>query len=726
MKRRHTKVIRTARHTRAAGAALPMLLLTGVCCGPTLAQESATPAAPAASAVEIAAVPAAVASEGADVQAASGPVLEEVVITAQKVRQNLQKASISTAVVSGKEIREQGLNRLDTVIQGTPGVVVQTQPRGYLVAVRGLGTDLSPGVGDGAVAVNVDGVYNARPEGTQVMYDVARVEVLRGPQSTFYGRSGPGGVVNIISNDPVFRDEGAVGLELGSYKTRRVEGMLNRQLSDTLAVRVAANVLKHDAYLNNGTSDADQKSIRTKLLYQPSADFSTLLGFEYVDLGGAGAGYVPAFAGNSVKDPWKTSPSITEQSEHYIGTKYWAQIDAQTGMGRLAALVATSRGRNRQLIPTGSWLVDDMGEDPRSLEQNTLEVRLTSQISKRLKSLAGFYYYDNDMRIVQRPLSGPLVGQTIHQDSGARSKAVYGNLTYALTDTTRAIAGLRYTVDDKWQTTDRFPATPGNSAGTFYRADWKVGVEHDFAPKTMGYATISTGYRPGAWSTMPPDYPGIRAEKLRSYELGWKTQSTDDRWRLNAAVYYYDYRDYQVQDFYVDPALGPLLVFSNAPKARNMGAELESQWRPTEADALGLRAGYIYARYRSEIMIHPDGQASGVDLNGTVLPHSPTWSLGTYYQRTHTFDSGDQLVARLDARYVTKYYVSPNKQPLSLQDSYWTGDFNLTWRPAEGDWTLNGYVKNLHNVYVKNFYSSGWLRGGAPRTVGVVWNKSFR
>lgn len=224
---------------------------------------------------------------------------------------------------------------------------------------------------------------------------------------------------------------------------------------------------------------------------------------------------------------------------------------------------------------------------------------------------------------------------------------------------------------------------------------------------------------------MPPDYPGIRPETLRSYEPGWKTQSADDRWRLNAAVYYYDYRDYQVQDFYVDPTLGPVLAFSNAPRARNIGAELETQWRPTDVDALGFRAGYIHARYRSQIIIHPDGQTTGVDLNGTVLPHSPEWTLGAYYERSFDFENGHQLVARLDGRYVTQYYVSPNKQPLSLQDTHWTGDFNLTWRPPTDDWTLNAYVKNLHNVYVKNFYTSGWLRGGAPRTMGVVLTKRF-
>jgi iron complex outermembrane recepter protein len=704
---------------RAARHGWPTLLLTGACCVPAYAQNAAAPATLAASA-PAAANPAASADA-----AATGATLDTIMVTAQRVSQDLQKTSISTAVVSGTEIREQGLNRLDTVIQGTPGVVVQTQPRGYLVAVRGLGTDLSPGVGDGAVAINVDGAYNARPEGTQVMYDLARVEVLRGPQSTFYGRSGPGGVVNIISNDPRFRDEGALALELGSYGTRRVEGMLNRQLADNVAIRVAGSVLQHDPYYNNGTSDADQKSLRAKLLVDLSDNVSALLGFEYVDLGGAGAGYAPAFAGNSVKDPWKTANPITGPSEHYIGTKYWAQFDAKTGLGNLTVLSATSGGHNRQFIPTGSWLVDDDGEDPHSLRQNTLEVRLASQPVEHMKTLAGLYYYDNDMRIIQRPLTGPLAGQTIHQNSGARSKAVFGNVTYSLTTATRAIAGLRYTIDDKWQTTDRFPATPGDSSGTWHRADWKIGVEQDFGPKTMGYATVSTGYRPGAWSTMPPDYPGIRPETLRSYELGWKTQSADDRWRLNTAVYYYDYRDYQVQDFYVDPVLGPVLAFSNAPKARNMGAEIEAQWRPAEADALGARVGYINSRYRSTIIIHPDGQNAGVDLNGSVLPHSPAWTIGAYYQRTQAFESG-QLVARLDGRYVTQYYVSPNEQPLSLQDDFWTGDFNLTWRAARGDWSLNGYVKNIHNVYVKDFYSSGWLRGGAPRTYGLVWSKTFQ
>jgi len=716
MKQRHAKT-----SSAAARARWPLLMLSGACCVPACAQDKVvSPAAPAASGAA-ADTPASSPSQGS----APDDKLITVTVTAQRVKQDLQKTSISTAVVGGEEIREQGKNRLDTVLEGLPGVVVQTQPRGFVVAMRGLGTDLSPGVGDGAVAINVDGAYNARPEGTQVMYDLARVEVLRGPQSTFYGRSGPGGVVNVISNDPAFRDEGAVSAEVGSHNTHRVEGMLNHAFSDEVAVRIAASVLKHGPYLNNGTSDADQKSVRLKLQYEPTDDISNLLGFEYVDLGGAGVGYVPAFAGNSVKDPWKTANSIPKQSENYVGTKYWDQFEAKTGLGSLSVLAAASRGHSHQYIPPGSWLVDDDGEDPHSLRQTTVEVRLASHPTTQLTTLAGLYYYDNDTRVIQRPITGTLAGQTIHQNSGARSKAAFGNATYSLTDSTRAIAGLRYTIDDKRQSTDRFPSTPEDSSGRWHRADWKIGLEEDFGPKTMGYATVSTGYRPGAWSTMPPDYPGIRPEKLRSYELGWKTQGADDRWRLNSALYYYDYRDYQVQDFYVDPALGPILAFSNAPKARNMGAEIEGQWRPAEADTLGARVGYIDARFRSSLVIHPDGQATGVDMDGRVLPHSPKWTLGAYYQRTQAFASG-QLVARLDGRYVTKSYVSPNEQPLSLQDSYWTGDFNLTWRPSQGDWSLNGYVKNIHNVYVKDFYSSGWLRGGAPRTFGVVWSKSFR
>lgn len=153
--------------SKAARRGLPVLMLSGICSTSLQAQQTDNPA-PAAG--QASAPPVAAAKPAS----APSSTLQEVVVTAQKVRQNLQKVSTSTAVVSGEEIQDRGLNRLDTVIEGTPGLVVQTQPRGYLVAVRGLGTDLSPGVGDGAVAINVDGAYNARPEGTQVMYDLAR------------------------------------------------------------------------------------------------------------------------------------------------------------------------------------------------------------------------------------------------------------------------------------------------------------------------------------------------------------------------------------------------------------------------------------------------------------------------------------------------------------------------------------------------------------------------
>lgn len=666
--------------------------------------------------------PAAPPSESTTTATPNAPTsgLAEVVVTAQKVRQNLQKASISTTVVNGDEIRQKGMNKLDDIVEGVPGVVIQGQPRGAAVSVRGLGTDMPPGIGDGAVAINVDGAYNVRPEGSQVMYDLSRVEVLRGPQSTLYGRSGPAGVVNILTNDPTFVPAAAATVELGTYSLRRFEGMVNRPLSDTLALRVAVSSVDRKGYLNNGTNDADSKSGRLKLLYKPSEDLSAQVGAEFTRLGGHGTGYIPAFAGNSVDNAFDTANPAPGQSETFYSRKLWTQLDLSTAAGRLYGFLSTNSARSNQYLPTGASFRDDIGRDPSDLTQNTGELRLSTDYGNGLRSLAGLYYYDNDITVEQTALTGPNANRTITQHTTAKSMAAFGNLTYAMTSQSRLLAGLRHSSDDKTYYSNR--NTPGqDSTGTWRHTDWKLGLEHDFGKQTMGYATVSTGYRPGTWKLVSP-YPEVQAETLRAYELGWKTQAADNSWRLNTSLFYYDYRNYQVQDFYFNPA--PTLEFINAAKASNKGGEVEGLWRPTERDLLGLRLGYIDAKFHSDVTLHPDG-AGVINLNGRVQPHAPKWTIGTYAQHTFEFDSGASLAARLDAKYTSDQYVSSNEQALSLQEAYWMGDASLTWRPATGDWSLSAYVKNLTNQFVKTYYTLGYLRAGTPRTAGVVWSKSF-
>jgi iron complex outermembrane receptor protein len=655
------------------------------------------------------------------VRAEAGKELSTVIVTAQKRRESAQKASIAISAIGGETISERGLNSLDDVLKDVPGVVMQAQQRGFAPTIRGLGTDLPPGVGDGAVATNFDGVYNVRAEGSQVVYDIARVEVLRGPQSTLYGRSGPAGIVNILSNDPTFKREGAATVEAGNFNLLRSEFMFNQPFSETLAIRASFSSVNRDGYLSNGTNDAKSRAGRVKLLYRPSEDLSVLLGAEAIRLGGKGSGAVAAYS-DEPADPYHAEP-VPDQSDAYRGKKYWAQVDTDLGIGRLTAVASTANANNRQYIPTGTAPVEGYRQDPKSMRQNSLEVRLSSPSENATKWLLGAYFYDNDLEVTE--LSSNPGSVQVNQHTTARSKALFGNISYPVTNKLRLVAGLRHTTDDKSYASDQFEPD-ADLAATFKRIDGKLGIELDTSPQSMLYGTISTGYRPGGWSLTPP-YDPVKMETLRALELGSKNQFLNNRLRVNASLYYYDYRNYQIQDLYFDPMAGRVIVnFLNVEKVKNYGGELEGAWRVSSEDKLGLSISYVNATFGSDATVHADPFGSPpVDVNGNVVPHSPKWTVSGTLDHDFAFQSGDLLSARLGVRHVSAQYVSPNEQPLSFQRAYWMSDASLLFQPAKGDWTVTAYVKNIADVAVKTSYIAGWNNLSSPRTYGLVGAVKF-
>ncbi|WP_426191348.1 TonB-dependent receptor [Massilia sp. DWR3-1-1] len=670
------------------------------------------------------AVPGQAASEAAPpaptARASTGSELSTVVITAQKRPESVQKASIAISAIDGSAINEFGQNALDDVLKDLPGVVMQATARGLTPSIRGLGTDLPPGIGDGAVATNFDGIYNVRAEGSQIVYDIARVEVLRGPQSTLYGRSGPAGIVNVISNDPSFKREGSATFEAGNFNLFRSELMFNQPLSEKVAVRAAFSSVNRDGYMSNGTNDAKSVAGRVKLLYKPSEDMSLLIGVEALKIGGIGSGAVPAYV-EAPDDPYLAVPS-PGQYDRYRSNKYWAQLDANIGFARVTVLVSTADARNKQFVPPGTSPSNDDGMDPKRLDQNSLEVRLSSPSTSQLKWLLGAYYYDNDMAVTQ--LSNNPGSVAINQHTTARSKALFGNISYPVTDGLRVLAGLRTTKDDKSYANDNF-VPHADFSDSFKRIDSKLGIEVDTGAQSMLYATASTGYRPGTWSQMPP-YEPVKMETVNALEFGSKNQFLNNRLRVNGSFYYYDYKNYQIADLFFDPMVGRVvLTFQNIAKARNYGGEVEASWRVSVDDKVGLAVGYVNATFRSDATIHADPGAPAMNLNGRAVPHSPNWTVSANYERHVEFASGAELTARLSARHVSAQYVSPNAQPLSYQKGYSTGDATLVYRPAKGDWSLTGYVKNVNDVAVKTNFIAGWSNLAPPRTYGLIGSVNF-
>ncbi|MHB8284310.1 MAG: TonB-dependent receptor, partial [Caulobacteraceae bacterium] len=200
-----------------------------------------------------------------------GTQLQEVVVTAARQTQNLQKVSTSVTVIGGDTIKTQAITNFGQLFSDTPSIQATGQPGGFSVDVRGLGGDLPAGSTQGSVALVADGVYNINSQSTTVgLFDVNRVEVLAGPQSTRYGPNADGGIVNLVTNDPVFNHFGGTALITGgNYGLVRGEFALNMPINDQLAFRLSGAVVSRGSYFTPAEGDNKAQSVRAKLLYKP-------------------------------------------------------------------------------------------------------------------------------------------------------------------------------------------------------------------------------------------------------------------------------------------------------------------------------------------------------------------------------------------------------------------------------------------------------------------------
>ena len=200
-------------------------------------------------------------------------VLEEIIVTAQRREETLQKSSLSIQVVSDDELWRAGVAQASDLNRLVPGIQIAGGGNAAQIYIRGVGDFAASPLSNPAVAVNVDGVYISRPQGVNSsFYDLERLEVLRGPQGTLYGRNASGGALNLITNRPSLDCVERLGRAsgLGNYSLFEAQGAINVPLGDTVAIRAAANVVQRDGYLSDDTNDEDTTAGRVRLLWQPS------------------------------------------------------------------------------------------------------------------------------------------------------------------------------------------------------------------------------------------------------------------------------------------------------------------------------------------------------------------------------------------------------------------------------------------------------------------------
>lgn len=698
--------------------------------------------------------------------------ITEVVVTAQRFEETAQRSSLSVQVLGSEALERVGVTQVVDLVKMVPGLQIGTGGGAPQIYIRGVGDFAASALSNPAVAVNVDGVYVARPQGMNGgFYDLARIEVLRGPQGTLYGRNASGGALNLVTQAPsLSRTSGYGSVSLGNFDLRQVEAALNLPLSETVAVRGAVQVVDRDGYLSDGTDDDDRRSGRVRMLWKPSENFTLLLNADLTKETGHGPGYVQLPRNGA--DPWRSASSPEAN----------ARLAATPPIGFLVSPVGTDFYRDNRFWNLSAEATWDFGpatltvlpalRDVRISERNypaglrntipkatsrqgSVETRL-SKTTERLKWVAGVYWFNEDQDADQRIYQGFLQDNIGAYSPSTESRAAFGQATLNVTDTLRLIGSARYT-EDKSSVNGSIrtnspsglpPGTPlpallANFGGhrTFHDTTWKAGFEYDVADSSMLFGTVATGFKAGGFNQTVAPMDTYEPEKLTASTLGLRNRFLNNRLQLNLEAFHWKYKDNQIAHVVFDPLGNINLVTQNAGKATIQGINLDLVARPSSADTVHAFLEYNDASYDKFVyssaysifgtpLFNPAStgcpvgtpyagslfgtQLINVDCSGFGLPRAPRWTGSFGWDHALTFASGANLVLGVSGQYVGKRWLGFEFVANQRASSYTTLDVDLTWMSANDSWSVAGYVRNLTD---KAAYTGGAVQGFAPPLV---------
>ena len=732
--------------------------------------RAALAALPVASSL-VALSPACAQEAPAQVQGSTTEGLGDIVVTAEKRPSTLQRTPLAISVVDAEAIKRNSIGSIEDLARIAPSFNFQMQHTAAILSIRGVSSRDTSEIGDPAVALSVDGTYFQRAIGLNAaLFDIDRIEVLRGPQGTLLGRNATGGAVNIVTAKPVDHFAASASAEVGNYDMFNTTGMVNLPVTDKLAVRAAFQIRDHDGYRNNAPArdgdDEHTKAVRLSALYRPIDNLSITVTGEYVKQDGVGP--VPqAIAwrnGASGTTDFQTKPDIPGNGKTYALTpggflnlkvkslRWNAEYD-------LGAATVTYLGGYRsvdfhRLANYGTVygtarqnLSFNQREKPETWNH---EIRLTSKSGGPLKwQIGGFYFREkNDLVTLiedypgKNALTAPstVLQNYTYPDVVSKSKAVFGQIGYKLTDTIEVEAGTRYSDNDKHRTGFNFitnttafyntgainyVTTQQDSSVSSKIWTYHAGVNWQFAPQNLVYAKFDTGFKDGGFT----DLANYAPEKITSYEIGMKNRFFGNTLQLNLAAFWYDYTDQQVtQSVNIDGTARNLVV--NAGKSRYKGVEAELNWLITPADRFDAFVGYTHAEYTDFAVLF---NGVNTQLRGNTPPQAPRWTANIGY--SHDFDlGGGQLTPRIQTHIESESYFTVFNRGTDRQGGYHRSDFTLTYKPNNGAWQLDAFVRNIEDKLILNYAydPTGATRRAyvyqyaAPRTYGARVTVNFR
>jgi iron complex outermembrane receptor protein len=682
---------------------------------------------------------------------AQGTALDEVVVTAEKLPQPLQKAPEAITVIDGNALRYAGATDLRAVQDLVPSVRFQQENASTEVYIRGVGSTLDFPQISSPNAFNLNGISVPREATSVPLYDVEQLEVLPGPQGTLYGSSAMGGVVNVNFRRPARDYATDTLLEIGDYSLYHVSAAQNLPLSDSLAMRAAVDYLTHAGYMTSGADSQKDLGGRLSILYQPTDALSVYVWGSSVSKDGHPPNLVPKginpVTGKLDPNSFLTSNPWNDQfpAPYAAGLPFGQpQAERQSYFNKMASGEFDIKVGSRVTltwIPSylsvatspDYWLGAFPGNESNNYRQISNELRASGD-SSWLTWLGGAYAYDLDSngRFTFggfTPEAG--VPVSIVNFNRIEGEALYGQLTFALRRNLRWTIGGRYSLDDRigqGQALSDAGLEPFGYGKNFRHGDYKVALEYDVAPKVMMYAATQTGYQPGtfnAYASTATVSNAVNQATLTAYTAGVKSRFVEERLQVNSEVFYYDYRGLFASAY--NTVLNSTQTF-NAQKTEIYGDQLDLAFKASVVDQLTVSVGYLHARnIRFEL---PDGTAN---YDGYQLQYAPDWTVTAGYFHDFAGPCGF-FRAKAGTRYEDSFYSDFSHTPGGRQQPYLKSDASLTYFSATGGWTLGAWIKNIENVAVIAATAGGSnipaLSTGAtaflepPRTYGmrVTWH----
>lgn len=674
----------------------------------------------------------------------NGPQVADIVVTAQRRTENLQNVPIAVTALTGERMAAQGINGTLALTAIAPSLQINQTSNFGSIYLRGVGSNLADPTSEPSVATYVDGVYISSPQANFFSFNnIERIEVLKGPQGTLFGRNATGGVIQVVTRDPSDAPSADVSIGYGNYDTFSQSFYGTTGITDGLAIDLAvAHDNQADGFGRNLTLNKDifksrNTSIRSKLLWKPAEGTEIRLIGDYSKMWHNNAytyraGVVsPSYPGVELyAGPYNTVANL----EQLVRTKGWGaalRIDQDLGGVKLTSI--TSR---RKSLP---FFQLDSDTGPQNLGGSiydsyvrnwSQEFQLTNREKGNFDWVAGLYYFD----VVGGYDPWTSIGGQFQwrAEQTTRSWAGYGQATLRLDSGTSITAGLRYTTERQTMFSLNLSdaAIPRFSdAMTNKKLTWRLSVDQKFGEGIMGYASFNRGYKSGGFNLLdvaalnrpaPQISPKYNPEIVDAYEVGIKSDILDRRLRLNLSAFYYDYKDIQLQQ--------PVLVgnrIQNAATATVKGFEAELEAAVTSRLTLRGAVSVLdskYKRFNPAPAVSANGVSSIIDASGNQLVAAPkfTANFGADYRAEI---GGNPLTASVSAVHNDGFYWHADNR--LRQPSYTVLNGSVTLSLVDDKYQVRVWGKNLTNAryYTSEAEVAGrgdWEWRAPPRTYGIT------